>query len=64
MCTQTLCSAYIHDNLHWCVTMNRFGLTTVKKHNAYLRTFVPALSATTYRLSPKNCVSVEPVLYM
>jgi hypothetical protein len=35
-----------------------------KKHNAYLRTFVPALSATTFRLGRKNCVSVEPVLSM
>jgi hypothetical protein len=28
----------------------------------YYRT--PALSATTYRLSPQHCVSVEPVLSM
>ena len=44
--------------------MNSFRLTTVKKHNAYLRTFVPGLSATTFRLVPKNCFSVEPVLSM
>jgi hypothetical protein len=44
-------------------------ITTVKiyyseKHNAYLRTFVPALSATTFQLDCKNCVSVEPILSM
>ena len=29
--------AHIHDSLHWRATMNS------KKHNAYLRTFVPTL---------------------
>jgi hypothetical protein len=38
-------------------------LTTVI-YNVYLRTFVPALSATTFRMGRKNCVSVESVLSM
>jgi hypothetical protein len=50
--TKTLCNAYIHDSLHWRATMNSFRLATVKKHDAYLPTFVPALSATTFRLGP------------
>jgi hypothetical protein len=62
--TQTLCNAYIHDSLHWRATMNSFRFATVKKLNAYLHTFVPALSATTFRLGPNNCFSVEPVLSM
>jgi hypothetical protein len=39
--------------------MNSFRLATVK--NTML-IYVPALSATTFRLGPKNCFSVEPVL--
>ena len=58
--TQTLCTAYIHDSLHWRATMNSFRLITVKKHIAYLHTFVPALSATTFRLGRTHCVLVEP----
>ena len=46
--------------------MNSFRLATVKNTMLIinLRTFVPALSATTFRLGPKNCFSVEPVLSM
>ena len=51
----------MYDSLHRRATMNSFRLTTVK-NNAYLGTFVSALSATTFRLGPKNCVSVEPDL--
>ena len=52
--TQALCTAYIHDSLLWRATTNSFRLAAVKNTMLYLRTFVPALSATTFQLGPKK----------